>query len=141
MKRIFVLIATLVGMLAACSAPAGAPADGDRDTFVLGLRSEFDTLNPVLGYAPDGGSLLFDGLVTRAADLTLRPALAREIPEVDGTTVTFRLREGVTFHDGTPLTSEDVAFTYNAVLDPANNSPSAATTPRSRGWRRRTRRP
>jgi len=121
-KRIFVLIATLVGMLAACSAPAGAPADGDRDTFVLGLRSEFDTLNPVLGYAPDGGSLLFDGLVTRAADLTLRPALAREIPEVDGTTVTFRLREGVTFHDGTPLTSEDVAFTYNAVLDPANNS-------------------
>lgn len=120
MKRVWALAVAVLGLLAACSAPVDAPAEDD--TFVIGLSSEFDTLNPVLGHAPDGGSPLFDGLISRAADLSLRPALAREVPEVDGTTVTFRLREGVTFHDGTPLTSEDVAFTYNAVLDPANNS-------------------
>ncbi len=79
-------------------------------------------LNPVLGYAPDGGSLLFDGLVSRNADLSLRPALADKLPEIDGTTVTFTLRQGVTFHDGTPLTSEDVAYTYQSVLDDQNNS-------------------
>lgn len=121
MKRAWALVVALIGMLAACSAPAEPRAAGG-ETFVIGLSSEFDTLNPVLGYAPDGGSLLFDGLVTRAADLSLRPGLAREVPEATGTTVTFRLREGVTFHDGTPLTAEDVAFTYNAVLDAGNNS-------------------
>mgnify|MGYP002620656079 CR=1 FL=1 len=121
MRRAWALVVAMVGMLVACAAP-GEPRAAEDGTFVLGLGSEFDTLNPVLGYAPDGGSLLFDGLVTRAADLSLRPALARELPEVTGTTVTFRLREGVTFHDGTPLTSEDVAYTYNAVLDPDNNS-------------------
>ncbi|GIH71502.1 ABC transporter substrate-binding protein [Sphaerimonospora thailandensis] len=95
-----------------------------RDTFVLGLSGEPDNLNPVLGYAPDGGSLLFDGLVTRTADLELKPALAVELPKTDGagTTVTFKLRTDVRFHDGTPLTSADVAYTYQAVLDEKNDS-------------------
>ncbi|MEU9884258.1 ABC transporter substrate-binding protein [Sphaerisporangium sp. NPDC051011] len=116
-----VLIVALV--LSACGRPS-APGTGEkpRDTFVLGLGSEPDTLNPVLGYAPDGGSLLFDGLVTRNADLTLKPALAERLPEATGTTVTFTLRQGVKFHDGTPLTSADVAYTYQAVLDAKNNS-------------------
>src|SRR5690606_24626628 len=45
--------------------------------------------------------------------------LAAEMPEVseDGRTVTVRLRDDVTFHDGEPFTSEDVVFTWNAILD------------------------
>ncbi|TKK87824.1 ABC transporter substrate-binding protein [Herbidospora galbida] len=114
-----VLISALA--LTGCSAPTATPSSPD-DTFVLGISSEPDTLNPVLGYAPDGGSLLFDGLLGRDADLSLRPALADKLPETDGTTVTFTLRKDVTFHDGTPLTSEDVVHTYKAVLDEKNNS-------------------
>lgn len=90
---------------------------------MLGLSSEPDTLNPVLGYAPDGGSLLFDGLVRRTPDLKLQPALAEKLPETDGTEIVFTLRQGVTFHDGKPLTSADVAYTYTELLKPANNSP------------------
>ncbi|MFC4533805.1 ABC transporter substrate-binding protein [Sphaerisporangium dianthi] len=90
---------------------------------MLGLGSEPESLSPVLGYAPDGGSLLFDGLVRRAPDLTLQPALAEALPAVAGSKVTFRLRQGVTFHDGRPLTGADVAYTYGEVLKPANNSP------------------
>ncbi|WP_030452803.1 ABC transporter substrate-binding protein [Herbidospora cretacea] len=112
-----VLIAALA--LTACAAPTQSSPD---DTFVVGMSSEPDTLNPVLGYAPDGGSLLYDGLVSRNADLSLRPALAERVPEVEGTTVSFTLRKDVTFHDGTPLTSEDVVYTYQSVLDEKNNS-------------------
>ncbi|MEU0485778.1 ABC transporter substrate-binding protein [Streptosporangium sp. NPDC006013] len=108
---------------AACSAPQG-PVDPPDDTFVIGLSSEFDNLSPVLGFSPDGGSLIFDGLMSRAPDLTIKPALAAEPPTVseDGTTVTFTLKEGLKFHDGKPLTSKDVEYTYEALLDPANNS-------------------
>ena len=40
----------------------------------------------------------------------------------DTLTYTFKLREGLTFHDGEPLTSEDVKFTLEAILDPDNQS-------------------
>ncbi|MEV0388893.1 ABC transporter substrate-binding protein [Nonomuraea sp. NPDC050643] len=94
-----------------------------QDTAVLGLGSEPDSLNPVLGYAVDGGSLIFDGLVRRTPDLKLQPALAESLPEVTRKEVTFTLRQGVTFHDGRALTAADVAYTYGQVLKPANNSP------------------
>src|SRR5690606_23051265 len=60
------------------------------------------------------------GLVAFDEDLELVPDLAAEMPEVsdDGRTVTVRLRDDVTFHDGEPFTSEDVVFTWNAILDP-----------------------
>src|SRR5690606_37980487 len=62
---------------------------------------------------------IFNGLVAFDQDLELVPDLAAEMPEVseDGRTVTVRLREDVTFHDGKPFTSEDVVFTWNAILD------------------------
>lgn len=113
----------IVGLsAAACSAAPAQERPANADTFVAGLGSEPDSLNPVMGYAADGGSLMFDGLVSRNADLSLRPALATSLPEVKGTTVTFTLRTGVTFHDGTPLTGADVAYTYRSVLDDKNNS-------------------
>ncbi|SCL34894.1 peptide/nickel transport system substrate-binding protein [Micromonospora nigra] len=110
--------------LAACSTPAGPPGAATADTIVVATAGEPDTLNPVLNYGVDGASLIFDGLVARDQRNQLVPALARELPTVapDGRTVTARLREGVLFHDGTPLTARDVVFTYQAVLDPKVDS-------------------
>ncbi|MER7500955.1 ABC transporter substrate-binding protein [Nonomuraea pusilla] len=118
------LAGAMVVVLAGCSAPSGtaSPAKAE-ETVVLGLGSEPDTLDPVLGYAADGGSLLYDGLVRRTPALDLQPALAEALPQVEGTEVTFKLRQGVTFHDGRPLTGADVAYTYTQVLKAANNSP------------------
>ncbi|MFF3444884.1 ABC transporter substrate-binding protein [Streptosporangium sp. NPDC002721] len=123
LQKYATLCAALALAVTACSAPRG-PATAPDDTFVIGLSSEFDNLSPVLGFSPDGGSLIFDGLMSRAPDLTLRPALAADEPVVaeDGKSVTFTLREGLKFHDGKPLTSQDVEYTYEALLDPANNS-------------------
>ncbi|MEV0611683.1 ABC transporter substrate-binding protein [Nonomuraea sp. NPDC050404] len=123
MRRRPALLAAMLLALTACSAPTQPTASRTQDTVVLGLGSEPDTLSPVLGYAPDGGSLLYDGLVRRTPDLKLRPALAEALPEVKGTEVTFTLRQGVTFHNGKALTGADVAYTYRELLKPANNSP------------------
>lgn len=124
----------LVGLaaVAACTAPTPAggstPGGGDGTSIVIGAGSEPDNLNPILGYAPDGASKIFDGLVARDAELNLVPALAEAVPEPspDGLTYTATLRQGVTFSDGTPLTAQDVVFTYTSVLDPAVNSTAAA---------------
>ena len=77
----------------------------------------FDTLNGYIlkGNAPQGLNLLFDTLMARAFD---EPdalyGLAAESVEIsdDGNRLVFHLREGARFHDGTPLTAEDAAFSF-----------------------------
>jgi peptide/nickel transport system substrate-binding protein len=62
---------------------------------------------------------VFNGLVRYDKDLKLEGELA-ESWEVspDGKRITFRLRKGVKWHDGAPLTSDDVMFTYRRMIDP-----------------------
>ena len=71
---------------------------------------------------------MYDKLTRIKPDLTIEPSLAEswDISE-DGTVYTFHIRQGVTFHDGSPLTAEDVAFTYTRLLDPATASQSTAS--------------
>jgi peptide/nickel transport system substrate-binding protein len=111
--------------VAGCASPTTTSAGtGAAGTLVVATAGEPETLNPVLNYGVDGGSLIFDGLVGRDARNQLVPALARELPAVsaDGRTVTAKLRDGVLFHDGSPLSAQDVVFTYQAVLDPKVDS-------------------
>ena len=70
---------------------------------------------------------IYDTLTRILPDLTVEPSLAEswEISE-DGTVYTFHIRQGVTFHDGTPLTADDVAFSYTRLLDPKTASQSTA---------------
>ncbi|MFE5631635.1 ABC transporter substrate-binding protein [Streptomyces sp. NPDC056543] len=124
--------ATLAGSLvlaaAACSNPGGtgAASGGPKDSAVVGIAYEPETLSPLLGYGKDGNSKIFDGLLAFDADMRLKPALAAALPEVgqDGLTYTYKLRKGVTFSDGAPFTAKDVVFTYRTVLDPKTNNPS-----------------
>ena len=78
--------------------------------------------------------MVMEGLSAGAPDGTYRPVLAAEIPtqqnggvSADGRTVTWKLRPGVTWSDGQPLTREDVVFTYHVIMDPANPVTSRAT--------------
>jgi peptide/nickel transport system substrate-binding protein len=130
--RATAVVAAIAMATAACGSDApdeaggAGAAKGSRpsDTLVLGLSYEPDSFNPILGYASKGGGKIFDGLMARDADLNLVPALAAELPNVsaDGETITFRLRDGVTFHDGEPLNADDVVFTYSSILDPKVNT-------------------
>ncbi|MEU3696141.1 ABC transporter substrate-binding protein [Streptomyces griseoviridis] len=122
------VVAALAVGAGACSAPGGtdgAGADGKAGgSVVIGVASEPDTLSPLLGYGKDGNSKIFDGLLARDTDLRLKPALAKALPEIGdgGRTYTYRLREGVEFSDGEPLTADDVVYTYETILDPATNT-------------------
>jgi len=66
---------------------------------------------------------IFDPLYTVNEMFELQPVLAESYePSADGKTYTFRLREGVKFHNGADFTSADVKYTYDWIKDPANAS-------------------
>jgi peptide/nickel transport system substrate-binding protein len=65
-------------------------------------------------------ALLFDTLVERGRDQGLQPALATAWKVVDDRTWRFTLRPGVRFHDGTPLTADDVLFSIERAQQPSS---------------------
>ncbi|HXG93856.1 MAG TPA: ABC transporter substrate-binding protein [Blastocatellia bacterium] len=69
--------------------------------------------------------LVYDTLVVKDANFEIVPSLATfEPPERDNfKRFTFHLRPGVVFHNGKPLTSADVKYTFDSLLDPAFKSP------------------
>jgi peptide/nickel transport system substrate-binding protein len=122
----FVLVA-LAGALVL--GPAGPALAAGRD-MVIGLSGDATSLNPVI--ATDGISYtvewpIFDSLLELDASLNVRPLLAEswEVSK-DGLTYTFKLKKGVTWHDGKPFTARDVAFTFYSVLDPKVTTPHRA---------------
>ena len=97
--------------------------DGAEDTLVVGTNEAKGTFNPIYYSSTYDGyvvSMVFAGLINRDIDGQWQPALADswEISE-DGKTYTFKIKEGVTFSDGEPVTAEDIAFTYKAIADPS----------------------
>jgi peptide/nickel transport system substrate-binding protein len=64
---------------------------------------------------------VYEGLVRRAPDLTLEPALAESWELVAPTQWRFHLRKGVTFHDGSPFTADDVLFSAERVRSGASD--------------------
>lgn len=80
-------------------------------------------VNPLFAHLNDTdrdlASLVFSGLTRLGADGSVLPDLAQtwEVSE-DARTMTFHLRRGVTWHNGTPFTSADVIFTYSLLADP-----------------------
>ncbi|MCO6417267.1 ABC transporter substrate-binding protein [Siccirubricoccus sp. KC 17139] len=72
---------------------------------------------------------IFENLVEYDIDGVLRPQLAKALPTVseDGLTYAFELHEGIKFHNGQPLTSEDVKYSFEWMLDPANKAARGPT--------------
>lgn len=61
---------------------------------------------------------LYDTLVTLDKDMNIIPALASSYEwSTDGLTLTMKVRDGVKFHDGTPLTSADVKYSFDRILN------------------------
>jgi peptide/nickel transport system substrate-binding protein len=79
----------------------------------------------------NAASLVLEALLAYAPDGTLLPNLATEVPSKDNgglsddlKTVTVNLQEGLLWSDGEPVTADDVVFTWQWVVDPANASTS-----------------
>src|SRR5262249_45024288 len=86
---------------------------------------DITTLDPQMNTAASSIRVtfnIFDTLVRDRPDLALDPGLATSWALVDDRTWEFKLRQGVTFHNGDPLTASDVAFTIRRTLDPSEQS-------------------
>ena len=127
MKKLLAGVATAV-LLAATPALAQTPPN----VLVVGQIAEPQSLDPQVSTAANDFRIttnIFEGLVRfKDGTLEVEPALATDWTiSDDGLTYTFTLREGVTFHDGTPFNAEAVKFTFDRMLD--QNHPYYETGP------------
>lgn len=121
-------------LLAACGSSGdtsaradGAPGDASNadETIVLAISSPPSSMLPLRLDVNAGNWRAFEGLLDYGANLELVPRLATSMPEVsdDGLVVTVGIRDDVVFHDGEPLTADDVVYTFATVSDPDFGSP------------------
>lgn len=124
-SRVLAISAGLAALLM-----AGAGGDAQAQSITIAIGSEPSTLDPQL--RDDGGERqvndnIYEALMARTPDGGLVPGLAAAEPEkIDDTTWQFKLREGVTFHNGAPFNADAVVASVTRVIDPANNSEQMA---------------
>lgn len=116
MKRLFLSLVLCV-LLVNMTAPALAAGDAKAEQINLAINSQEGALNPY-GYSSETGynltHLIYDSLFIQDAQLNVIPWLVEEYSYDEATmTYTFKIHDGVYFHDGEQLTSEDVKFTYD----------------------------
>ncbi len=114
--------ATSDGDATTTTAAAGGGDAGGGAVLIAAQGAEPDRLDPHLTSAFASFQILeniYDTLVQPGDDLSMEPALAEswEISD-DNLTWTFKMRPGVTWHNGRPFTAADVEYSYNRILDP-----------------------
>lgn len=98
-------------------------------TLIIALFDEPSNLNPIYpslsGLSPVT-SQLFTPLISEKPNGKVRPALAESWTySEDLASITYTIAKGAAWHDGKPVTAEDVVFTVNQILNSKNNSPLA----------------
>jgi peptide/nickel transport system substrate-binding protein len=120
------------------STHAAANTAGDQPTrggrLTIGVQQEPERLNEILNATAVNnliGNLVFSRFVKYDDQLQLVPDLIESIPTLenggisaDFLTYTYSLRSDARWHDGTPVTSEDVKFTFDVIMDPDINAES-----------------
>jgi peptide/nickel transport system substrate-binding protein len=103
----------------ALAALAAAPATPTAETLRFAYQTDVNTLDPhglnetfSLGFQGN----FYEGLTRRAPDLTIEPSLATHWELLEPNRWRFHLRQGVTFHDGSPFTADDVVFSAERTL-------------------------
>ena len=134
-KTLFTLL--LAGaMLTACGGAKEGTDGGKEETktaerpFTVAMATEIDSLDPFNATAGDTKTVMdqiFDGLLDVDEDGNLVPDLAEsyEISE-DGLTYTFKLKEGVKFHDDSDFSADDVYYTYDKLSGLTSGEPMSS---------------
>ncbi len=117
------LVAALLFSLLSCSQRP------DPNTLVMIIESSPTNLDPRVGIDAQSeriDALIFDDLLDRDEHLNVTPALAESWQIPDPLTYVFHIRHGARFHDGRPLTSRDVKWTFDSLLQGKIRSTRAA---------------
>ncbi len=126
-RKLFVALALLTTLMLAL-VPVSAQSDG---TLVVGFAQEPDNMNGFyssMAFAQWANDLVQASLFDVSDSLEYVPVLLDEVPSItnggiseDYLNYTVTLKEGLMWSDGEPLTAADFVFTYEMILDPANN--------------------
>src|SRR5215510_8587138 len=128
MKKL--ILASVAALALAVTYPALADQPKQGGAAVVTFNNDLTTLDPHVGYDWQNWSVIksiFDGLMDYKPGTTeLEPDLAKEFTvSDDGLTYTFKLRDGLKFHNGRPVTSADVKYSLERAVNPATQSPGA----------------
>ncbi len=97
----------------------GLTPAGEPEPLVIGITSGAQTLNPVVAATSEAAvtiAHMYDPLLRIGPDGDLVNWAASDY-SIDGATVNVTVRDGMTFHDGEPVTGEDVVFTFNYLVE------------------------
>ncbi len=123
--------AGITATLAACgggpsstSVVGGSASTGDLTTAIgYGNDQSFDPMQTASGFLMAAVNHVYEGLLENDPGTgETYAALAQAVPtDATASSWTMKIREGATWHDGTPVTSDDVVFTFDRILDPQQN--------------------
>jgi len=125
MKKLFVAAAAVAIATGAFAGPVGA------NELRVGFTLDALTLDPANHRKRETETIIrnmYDGLLTRNSKMEVVPELAESWKQIDSTTYEFVIRNGVKFHDGSPMTAEDIRFTFHRLID--ENAMDGQTSPR-----------
>lgn len=135
LRKLFLLFAiAFLSVAAACSNDEAADVSSDENSedtktgdVVVGFDQDLSTIDPHGTNDVNAIQIrrhLYQTLVAREIDMSHKPGLASEWEQTDDTTWNFKLAEGVTFHNGSEFTAEDVKASLERVLDPSVSAPT-----------------
>jgi peptide/nickel transport system substrate-binding protein len=122
-------LVALLAFLTLC-ALFSCSAKPDANTLVMIIESSPTNLDPRVGidaFSERIDTLVFDDLLSRGDDLNVAPGLAERWEVPDPLTFVFHLHRGAKFHNGRPVTSHDVKWTFDSLLQGKIRSTKAAT--------------
>jgi peptide/nickel transport system substrate-binding protein len=117
-RRLAARLCALLGLVAMLPLQS-CSAKPDANTLVMIIESSPTNLDPRVGidaFSERIDNLIFDDLLSRGEDLNVAPGLAERWEIPDPLTYIFHLHRGVKFHDGRSLTSRDVKWTFDSLL-------------------------
>ncbi|MBV8564244.1 MAG: ABC transporter substrate-binding protein [Methylobacteriaceae bacterium] len=123
--------AVVAWTLAAALVASAMPAHAAKDAIVIGMVLEPPGLDPTIGAAAAIGEIthynIYEGLTKVNADSSVTPLLAESwTVSPDVKTFTFKLRSGVTFHNGEPFSAADVKFSFERAAAPDSTNKDKA---------------
>jgi peptide/nickel transport system substrate-binding protein len=121
----------VLGGALAVAAASWAKAQGRVREIRVGVTQDALTLDPANHRNRETQTVIrniYDGLLTRDAEMRIRPEIAESWRQIDARTYEFRLRTGIRFHSGDVLTAEDVKFTFDRLTK--DNAMGGQTSPR-----------
>ncbi len=113
MKPVLLALAVAAGLIGTVS---GVTATELR----VGFTTDPLTLDPANHRSRETETVIrdmYDGLLTRDSKMNIEPQLAESYKQIDPTTWEFKIRQGVKFHDGSPMTAADIKFTFDRLLN------------------------